>query len=362
MRLYGFGSNGSGQLGIGDIEDTNVPQLCHLTDDQEWPSPIRTIRGGGSHTLVLLESGQLFASGSVSHNKTGIKSSIDTISKFCEIPNTVFGGSRVKLCTALWEASIVVTNDNQIFTFGQGSKGELGVAPGSQGFAHKLDDFCPPGVEIVDLSSGMDHTIVVLSNGEAHGWGNGRKGQLGEPAGLIWKPRPIDNIGFAVVRGVCGRDFSYLVGHAEDGSHTVLGSDKWKVMSTAPEAVRGWKDIAASWGSIFVLSKSGDFVAWGRNDHGQLGHERRPAGFLRMAAGSEHGLAITDSGSVASWGWGEHGNCGPGTDSSGDVKGWWNELPGSRFDKDSKVTGISAGCATSFVWTKGPKDFLQANQ
>ncbi|KAL8737424.1 MAG: hypothetical protein Q9181_001703 [Wetmoreana brouardii] len=362
MKVYGFGSNGSGQLGIGGTEDTSLPQPCLLLDNQEWPSPIESIRGGGSHTLVLLESGQLYASGSLSHRRTGLTTSEESTSRFRLVPSCAFGGSKVKLCSGLWEASIVVTNDNEIYAFGLGPKGELGTGQGLVNSSHRLDRFCPKDEQIVDVSSGMAHTVIILSNGDAYGWGNGRKGQLGEPAEIVWKPRRVQNLSFKVVRAVCGRDFSYLLGAPGDGHHATLGSDKWKVRSAAPVDVRGWREVAASWSSILLLRGS-DFLAWGRDDHGQLGPEVRPTLLVDIVAGSEHAVVVTQQNlmngvvlGVASWGWGEHGNCGLGVDSQGDVKGRWSEIDPYSFGKNSKVMGIAAGCATSFVWTDEAAD------
>ncbi|KAL8723762.1 MAG: hypothetical protein Q9225_000057 [Loekoesia sp. 1 TL-2023] len=323
-----------------------------------WPSSIRTIRGGGSHTLVLLDSGELYTSGSLSNQTIGLNLSTTSRSKFCQVPSTAFGGSKIKFCSATWEASVVVTADDEIYAFGIGSKGELGLCKETQSLPQKLDRFWPQEEQIIDLSSGMSHTIVVLSNGDVYGWGNGRKGQLGEPAEIVWKPRQIQNVAFKVVRAVCGREFSYLIGDSKHGHHTIIGLDKYDIRSAAPASLSGWRNVGASWGSIFVVTGSGNFLAWGRNDHGQTGPERCPETFVQIAAGSEHGLALTKDGNVVAWGWGEHGNCGPGVDSQGDVKGWWNSLHPYRFGKGSKVSGIAAGCATSFVWAVDVNDQL----
>ncbi|KAI4249258.1 MAG: hypothetical protein L6R40_000716 [Gallowayella cf. fulva] len=189
MKLYGFGSNASGQLGIGHNEDTSVPQLCHPVADEEWPSSIRTIKAGGNHTLVLLESGQLYISGSIPGGKTGMGLESDLISHFHEVPHSMFGRSKVKLCSASWEASVIVTDDNDIYTFGVGLKGELGSGNEGSHPQNKLERFGPLGEQIIDLSSGMAHTLVIFSNGDVYGWGNGRKGQLGQPAEILSEPR-----------------------------------------------------------------------------------------------------------------------------------------------------------------------------
>ncbi|KAI4176298.1 MAG: hypothetical protein LQ343_001036 [Gyalolechia ehrenbergii] len=351
MTLYAFGSNGRGQLGIGNTEDTCIPQPCKLLEEQQWPSPICAIKGGGSHTLVLLESGELYTSGSLIGSRAGLPPLAKSTSKFSRASSDEFGGSKVKLCSALWEASVFVTVDDEVYVFGSGVKGELGLGKEVASYSGKLERFWPQEEQIVGLSSGMSHTVVVLSNGDVYGWGNGRKGQLGEPAGIIWEPRKIQKVAFEVVRATCGREFSYLVGPPKDGQHVILGSDKFSIRSAAPAAIPGWKDLGASWGSIFVISRSDDFIAWGRNDHGQTGPERHHGKCVQIATGSEHVLVLTKGGDITAWGWGEHGNCGLGVDWQGDVKGWWNTLHPYRFGKRAKVVGIAAGCATSFVWT-----------
>ncbi|KAL8774501.1 MAG: hypothetical protein Q9209_000874 [Squamulea sp. 1 TL-2023] len=356
MNLYGFGSNGSGQLGIGHTEDTSLPQKCHLTSHQEWPSAIKTIKTGGNHTLVLLDSGQLYVTGCTRDGRAGLDPSKDLITTFSEIPNSTFSGSKVKLCSALWEASVVVTDKDEVYTFGVGSKGELGVGTGAKDGTRRLGRFWPLKEHIVDLTSGMAHTVIVLSNGDIYGWGNGRKGQLGAPAEIVWEPRQLPNLPFQVVQAACGKDFSYLVGEPENGHHAILGLDKWNIRSHAPTSNPAWKQVAASWGSIFTLDTTDNIRAWGRNDHGQLGPDKSPLGIARIAAGSEHAIALTDNGTIAIWGWGEHGNCGPDMDSQGDVKGWWNEVPADNFGKSCKITGIAAGCATTFVWTEELND------
>ncbi|KAI4239945.1 MAG: hypothetical protein LQ352_007762 [Teloschistes flavicans] len=357
--LFALGSNGSGQLGIGHTNDENNAQQCRLLingpeDDEFWPSPIRMVKGGGNHTLVLLEDGSLFVSGNIEINETGLDALTGPISSFKRVPNTVFDGKKVKLCSALWNSSIIVTEDDDIYTVGSGSKAERGMGHGVLGASEKLNRFLPPGEHVVDLASGMAHTIIVLSKGDVWGWGNGRKGQIGEPAGIVWKPRKIEDISFKVVRAVCGRDFSYLMGDPSNGHHAIFGSDKWNVRSDAPVAMPDWLDIGASWGSIFVLNRSGRLHAWGRNDHGQLGAAKYPDPIKAIAAGSEHAVILTQNGAVAFCGWGEHGNCGPRTDPQGDVKEWFQHFPPYVPRKSFKVLGIAAGCATSFVWVQPP--------
>jgi protein ATS1 len=195
----------------------------------------------------------------------------------------------------------------------------------------------------------MGHVVAVLDNGDTYGWGNTRKYQAGEPGQVLHAPRKIEGLDFKVTRAVCGREFTCLFGDPQSGNLKVLGSDKWKIQSDAPETCPEWKDVGASWGNVFILAKDGSLQAWGRDDHGQLPPPNLPE-LSKIAIGSEHVVALSTSGDVLSWGWGEHGNCGPQVENN-DVKGRWNVIASSKFiPPGSKIGQVGAGCATSWVF------------
>ncbi|PBP17690.1 RCC1 domain-containing protein [Diplocarpon rosae] len=353
--LYAIGSNGCGQLGIGHKEDVSVPKQVML--DPNIPlSQVSQIKAGGNHTL-LLASGVLYCSGNYSSGACGITPNYKILeSHFHPVQyNTEATNGRVIMCAATWEATIIVQQDEddgatKVYTFGIGNKGELGQGEllFRSAKAQLLTNFPPEGLKIVDLAASVSHVVAVLSNGDVYGWGSGRKGQLGQAEGIIYEPRKICGLSFKVSRAVCGREFTYLLGDSQFGQHAIFGSDKWKVRSAAPLAVPGWKDIGATWGSIFVLQQDGKLLSWGRDDHGQLAPPELPL-LSKIAIGSEHALGLTTNGNVLAWGWGEHGNCGPST-ASGDVKGQWNTIASSQYlPPGSKISIIGAGCATSWV-------------
>ena len=347
-KIHAFGSNGAGQLGIGNQMDTSFPQICLFAgpDPQEPLGRISSITAGGNHTLILSESGGIYASGSFfqGHEEATLDLYTTQRQRFRRL---VTPDPKVQFCSALWEASVLVNRHQQILTQGKGTRAELGTGEVDSSCWLEVQTFPPPSTHVVDLASGVGHTVVVLADGEAWGWGDGRKGQLGEPSQIVYAPRKIKNVEFPVVRAVCGREFTYLVGEAGEGRHAILGSDKWSIRTDAPRGIPKWSEIGAGWGSILVLKTNGKIVSWGRNDHGQLAPSGLP-NIKQIAVGSEHVLALTGAGRVLSWGWGEHGNCGPDVDKAGDVKGRCVKIP-VQIDHDSEVVGVGAGCATSFI-------------
>ena len=377
MPLYAFGSNGSGQLGIGHTDDVSSPTRC-LFEDGEAPvansdgktDDVLRIAAGGNHTLVLFRSGRVYAAGWNGDGRCGVTSqkdaakddgSEDALLRFRRVILTDSEtGNRVDTfrdVSATWEGSFFVA-DGVVYVLGSGAKGELGLGMATPRTTAEeprvMFDFPPSGAKARCISSGMGHSVVVLSNGEVYGWGGARKGQLGEAAKaqkIIWTPARITDVPFRTTAAVCGREFTVLMGDKGAGEFAILAAedDKWGILSRRPNSLeRGYKEITASWHGVYVHQNDSSVLAWGRNDRGQL----PPAdlGDVRqLAVGSEHSLALLEGDAVVAFGWGEHGNCGPHPDAQGNVKGGYNRIPVDA--EGGRVVGIAAGCATSWIIT-----------
>jgi protein ATS1 len=345
--LFSLGSNGSGQLGIGHEDDVSTPTQALWRSNIGSHTSIKRVTAGGNHTLILLSDGRVYYSGANNDGRCFGLHSINerTFDEFNAVAlEQPFDGTSFSLCTATWEASIGVLQDGRVICSGTGNRGELGLGQGvtSSPIARLISNFPPLGTTVVDLAAGMNHIVALLSNGEVFGWGAGKKGQLGAPREDCWEPRKIYGIPFWAHRAVLGTNFTYILGDPHNGEHMVIGSDKWSVISNKPAILRPWRDVAASWGSIYVLLDSGELLSWGRNDHSQLCPQRLPK-IKAMAAGSEHVICVEESGQIIAWGWGEHGNCGPVVEES------TFDSKGSVLSLHGNAIFVGAGCATSWI-------------
>ncbi|KAH8673741.1 RCC1 domain-containing protein [Xylariales sp. PMI_506] len=376
--LYALGSNGSGQLGIGHKEDVSVPKPVVFHCEPPADAVTRVV-AGGNHTIILTESGKAYWSGDSSKGACGV-TTISTAdnSQFEELvfSETETLGPIVHVaCT--WESSTFVVRDEhgkatKVYSCGTGGQGQLGFEAQGVTEPRLIVNFPPSGTEIVSLSAGLGHVIAVLDNGEVYGWGNGRKGQLGQSVALNdgASPAPIillapckiggsSGVDFKVVDAVCGQYHTVLIGERTEGKLLVLGADKWGLVSKAIRNMPGWASISSCWGSTYILKEDGTLSGWGRDDHGQL----PPPNISKLHsihAGSEHVVALTEENQVITWGWGEHGNCGPQTDGrAGDVKGRWNVIASTEhLAEGSRITTIGAGCATSWIYIEAQGVYL----
>jgi protein ATS1 len=357
VKLWAFGSNGSGQLGIGHREDVSSPQECKGAFGNSLPQ-IRQMVCGGNHTVAVFSNKTCLSTGDNSDGRCLITDNTQS-SEFVSMTalSDEVGVSTAHVA-ATWSATVLSDRTTVTRAVGSGSSGELGLGPGitiAQNLT-QVQNFPPVGRSIVKMASCMGHVVAVLDNGDVWGWGKGRKGQLGSAAVNKWVPHKIEDVKFPVVDAVCGKDFTCLFGDPQHGQLQMLGpmgNDRFGVLRDAPDSIPGWKQVAASWGSMYVLLETGELIAWGRNDHGQLPRPGLPA-LEAIAAGSEHCIGLTKEGKVLAWGWGEHGNCGipPGPD--GDVKERWQEVSAPQ-----PAIAVFAGCATSFIVTDASHEDAQ---
>lgn len=405
MKLFAFGSNGSGQLAIGHTEDVSKPTECLFFTPPANNDEVVQIAAGGNHTLLLTKNGHVFAAGCNVDGRCGpplndpplqqldYNTPEENVLNFRRVLLPDPSGSLIgifKHVSATWEGSILVAstpnsssisteNTDKVFVLGSTPKGELGLGVPGPGASMQpprpgtsIPDFPPRDTTITALASGMGHTVAALSNGHVYGWGGSRKGQLGDThreQKIIWNPSRIEGVSLKASGAVCGREFSVLLGDRPQGEFVLLGDlgNRWGVLDTPPavESLRsgssgaGYIDIGASWHGIYVHaapaetktdSQGGGLLAWGRNDRGQMPPSSLPLP-VQVAVGSEHVLALLPDGSVAAFGWGEHGNCGTDTNSRGNVVGSYNVvlLPDAARTAGEKVVGVGAGCATSWL-------------
>ena len=319
MKLFAFGSNGSGQLGIGHTEDVSHPSPCLFTASAEvHDEKVIHIVAGGNHTLLLTGNGHVYAAGCNTDGRCGPNAgtsgdqqlqdygqhqSEETqaekdagafLLRFRRIilvdSTTGLKIDTFKCISATWEGSVLVASvrksdhaddddayEDRIFVLGSSPKGELGLGSSVNpafpvAFGTSIPKFPPEGTRIMAVASGMGHSVVVLSNGAVYGWGASRKGQLGDALKarkIVWAPERVEGIPFTATGAVCGREFTVISGRRDRGEFVVLGdkTNRWGILDipdslmTPTESDRPSKNymyIGASWHGIYVHAASAE--------------------------------------------------------------------------------------------------------
>lgn len=117
--LYGMGLNDFGQLGNNNLTTHNSPVLIR----QPWNSTLSIVKitTGRSHSLFLLNNGEVYGCGSNSCGQLGLGSNIEKTST-----PTLTPLSNIRDIASGYEHSLACTFDGKLFAFGHPEYGQLG--------------------------------------------------------------------------------------------------------------------------------------------------------------------------------------------------------------------------------------------
>lgn len=234
--------------------------------------------------------------------------------------------------------SAVIDKDGNLYTFGSGEFGNLGTTAYSLDMPcatvpHKI---C---TNVHKICVGTFHSLLIDKDGSLFSWGRASKGQLGHGADRRSNqgmPVRVDSMKEKTTDVACGRSFSlcltekgdvYSFGDGSDGA-LGLGDKQRKPTPTKVEALsgKGVKQIAAGRDFSFAVCSDGKVFSWGRSDYGQLAQNRSsryvlsprevvglPGNVAKVSCGNLHGAAVTKDGKMYTWGMNQHGQLGVGT-------------------------------------------------
>ncbi|XP_038562233.1 secretion-regulating guanine nucleotide exchange factor isoform X1 [Micropterus salmoides] len=352
--LHSWGANSYGQLGLGHVEDESDPRLSDIAALQN--KAVRALNGGGGHSVVNTENGEVFVCGQNHRGQLGLGHNEDiSILQLC--PSL---SQRVTNVACGWDFTLFLTDCGRVLACGSNAFGQLGVR---QRVTHSANPLVIESLKepMVSVAAGLRHSLAVADSGCVYQWGRG----LFSHAKRVLSPRPVpSHLSSTVPSLVPGLDqktshmvtagLAHCVCLTGDGDLFLWGSNKHGQLTTtepflsSPTIVKrsllgGEKVIHvwSGWTHIIAQTETGRVLTWGRGDYGQLGRQastsqnpdRQSAGpsaeggnqmaclpeevkvlcgATQIACGSEHNLAIV-GGCLVSWGWNEHGMCGDGS-------------------------------------------------
>nr|XP_034344559.1 secretion-regulating guanine nucleotide exchange factor isoform X6 [Arvicanthis niloticus] len=268
------GANSYGQLGLGHKEDVFLPQ--QLSDFCK-PGCIKSVTGGGGHSVVVTDGGGLFVCGL---NKDGQLGLGHTEEVLCFTICKPLFGCPIRQVACGWDFTIMLTERGQVLSCGSNAFGQLGVPHGP----HRC--VVPQVIEclrekVVCVAAGLRHALATTESGKVFTWGRADYGQLGRRLESPEAQKPVE----------------------QDSPFTFQRSQK--SVPSPLHCLTGAAEISC--GSEHNLAVIRDkCCSWGWNEHGMCGDGTEsnvwtptpvqalpsPSRLLLVGCGAGHSLAL----------------------------------------------------------------------
>ena len=406
-KLYAWGANAYGQLGVGHTKDCKIPVLVSIDADN-----LQDIAGGGSHSLALSSEGKVFAwglgeGGRLGHGECNLALYPKRVSTISDAEFVAAGHSH---------SGCIVKGE--IYTWGIGTYGRLGHGNLAHVDTPRLVEFFK-GRFIDKLCLSFFHSIALSSNGEIWSWGNSKNGRLGIPTSngenqlipvrvgvgsLMGECEIIDiacgykhclalaKTGYLFAWG-CGLDgkLGFNINSGEEPIPKEVqfpkGTKLIKVKKKKILPLKSTKitSISCSSFNTYCLTNAGELLVCGSNAKGQCGVPNSNKGceltketkiplecahlrdhfspilllleafklvkFKQIASNGETGMAVTNDGKVFVWGSNEQGQLGTGF--SPDVTYQESPQPLAIFKRVDIKSVSCGGHHTAFLAANG---------
>ncbi|NXE14338.1 RPGR regulator, partial [Lophotis ruficrista] len=274
-KLYMFGSNNWGQLGLGSKNTVSKPTCVKALK----PEKTKLAVCGRNHTLVYTEKGNVYAAGGNSEGQLGLgdteeRTTFHLISFFTN-------QHKIKQLAAGSYTSAAVTEDGQLFVWGDNSEGQIGLA----------DEACVSvpcqvdvGKPVCSVSCGYYHSALITGDGKLYTFGepeNGKLGLLPEQLKNNRVPQPVLGIMEKVNKVACGGEHTVVLTETDVytfglGQYGQLGHGTFIFETSVPKSVKHLRrhkicNIACGENHTAVIAENGLMFTFGDGRHGKLG-------------------------------------------------------------------------------------------
>jgi|GEM_PF-4145959 len=181
-EVYAFGQNTDGQLGIGSTDNKiTVPTRITIKDqaNNDVSNQVKAISAGYNHALLLLQDGRVFSFGNNTVGQLGLGAVTWRSISPQQIKNPSSEGSSSWSGWAAIDASrhfsYVQANDGTLYSFGSNSDGQLGFngeSLRSYATPNAISFDINPADPIASFSAGNYYALFVTSSGKLYGTGS----------------------------------------------------------------------------------------------------------------------------------------------------------------------------------------------
>ena len=180
-KLFGYGWNNNGQLGIGkkSFKESLPLELTSFTQEFSDYNIIQ-ISCGFHHTLFLTDDGRVICCGSNQYGQLGFGSNVTEVIS----PSFVDSLSNIISIQCGEYFSVCLDKNGNVFVFGRNDSGQLGLGSliKNEECVYKpkiIEYFKQNGIVITRIECGDYHCLCLDSKGCVYSFGNNEYGQVG---------------------------------------------------------------------------------------------------------------------------------------------------------------------------------------
>lgn len=184
-RLYMWGDNYWGQLGLGDEVHRDDP----IAIKSLYQSRVKAISLGFQHTLILDENGKVYGVGK--NNKFQLTRLLKESNEYGEImdkyglPQEIIFEERIAQISAGKFHSLFLTESNKLYSTGFNMHGQTGFSNTLYDHIEVPTEVDTAGIKIAKIVSGNHHNLILSEDGKLYGFGSSVSGQIdGKPDGI----------------------------------------------------------------------------------------------------------------------------------------------------------------------------------
>uniref|UniRef100_A0A669PLV0 Retinitis pigmentosa GTPase regulator n=1 Tax=Phasianus colchicus TaxID=9054 RepID=A0A669PLV0_PHACC len=217
-NVYAAGGNGEGQLGLGDTEERTTFHLISFFTNQH---KIKQLAAGSYTSAAVTEDGQLFVWGDNSEGQIGLADKT-----YVSVPCQVDIGKPVSSISCGYYHSAFITGDGELYTFGEPENGKLGLLPEQLKNSRVPQQVLGIMEKVNKVACGGEHTVVLTETG-VYTFGLGQYGQLGHGT-LLFKtsvPKSVKHLRKCKIHNItCGESHTAVI--AENGLMFTFGDGR----------------------------------------------------------------------------------------------------------------------------------------